>query len=268
MNLQTGENIVRDIEFKDEWKIGENYCQLYTMADAEFVPPLCGSRINYDKYSTDKTKFSVGFASPIGQLLSCNHIYSQYVFIDDMQKTIQKLESKRLRLQSLSAYSRENSIAKDSTDNFLNEAIGEQSLPVKAHFNLLAWTYKSGYDSIAIRLWYDYASDEKDVIEIRKHCDGWVGEYTKIVSYLDNGKVYNKIGEKGNLYPKSGWDLFTKKIFGLGIITLPHFGDIPDYNPASDGYSIDVKIATKEYYRIYTYLQPRTKKIILKMQIP
>ena len=76
MNLQTGENIVRDIEFKDEWKIGENYCQLYTMADAEFVPPLCGSRINYDKYSTDKTKFSVGFASPIGQLLSCNHIYS------------------------------------------------------------------------------------------------------------------------------------------------------------------------------------------------
>ena len=124
--------------------------------------------------------------------------------------------------------------------------------------------YKSGYDSIAIRLWYDYDSDEKDVIEIRKHCDGWVGEYTKIVSYLDNGKVYNKIGEKRNLYPKSGWDLFTKKIFGLGIITLPDFGDIPDYNPASDGNSIDVEIATKEYYRVYTYLQPRTKKRDIK----
>lgn len=140
LNLQTGDNVIRDIEFKPEWKIGENYCQLYTMADAEFVPPLCGSRINYDKYSTDKTKFSVGFASPIGQLLSCNHIYSQYVFIEDTQKTIQKLESKRLRLQSLSAYSRENAIAKDATDAFLNEAIGEQRLPVKAHFNLLAWT--------------------------------------------------------------------------------------------------------------------------------
>jgi len=110
------------------------------MADAEFVPALCGSRINYDKYSTDKTKFSVGFASPIGQLLSCNHIYNQYVFIEDVQKTIQKLESKRLRLQSLSAYSRENFISKESTDAFLNEAISEQRLPVKAHFNLLAWT--------------------------------------------------------------------------------------------------------------------------------
>ncbi len=140
LNLQTDRENIRDIEFKPEWKIGENHCQLYTMADAEFVPPLCGSRINYDKYSTDKTKFSVGFASPIGQLLSCNHIYSQFVFIEDIQKTMQKLESKRLRLQSLSAYSRENAIAKDATDNFLNEAISEQRLPVKAHFNLLAWT--------------------------------------------------------------------------------------------------------------------------------
>ncbi len=139
-NLETDTEIIRDIEFKPEWKIGENYCQLFTMADAEFVPALCGSRINYDKYSTDKTKFSVGFASPIGQLLSCNHIYNQYVFIEDIQKTIQKLESKRLRLQSLSAYSRENAIAKEATDNFLNEAISEQRLPVKAHFNILAWT--------------------------------------------------------------------------------------------------------------------------------
>lgn len=140
MNLSNDGVILRDIEFKPEWKIGENHCQLYTMADAEFVPALCGSRINYDKYSTDKTKFSVGFASPIGQLLSCNHIYNQYVFIEDVQKTMQKLESKRLRLQSLSAYSRENAISKQATDDFLNEAISEQRLPVKAHFNLLAWT--------------------------------------------------------------------------------------------------------------------------------
>ncbi len=140
LNLGNDSVAIRDIEFKPEWKIGENHCQLYTMADAKFVPALCGSRINYDKYSTDKTKFSVGFASPIGQLLSCNHIYNQYVFIEDVQKTIQKLESKRLRLQSLSAYSRENFISKESTDAFLNEAISEQRLPVKAHFNLLAWT--------------------------------------------------------------------------------------------------------------------------------
>lgn len=140
VNLQNGVDIIRDINFKDGITVGENHCLLYTLADAEFVPALCGSRINYDKYSTDKTKFSVGFASPIGQLLSCNHIYNQYVFMEDVPKNLAKLESKRLRLQSLSAYSRENSIAKDATDQFLNEAIAEQRLPVKAHFNILAWT--------------------------------------------------------------------------------------------------------------------------------
>lgn len=132
--------IIRDIHFKDEFRIGDQFCQLYSLADVEDLPALCGSRINYDKYSTDKTKFSVGFASPLGQLLSCNHIFNQYIFIEDAHKTIKQLESKRLRLQSLSTYSRENSISRDATNDFLNEAISSQRLPVKAHFNILLWT--------------------------------------------------------------------------------------------------------------------------------
>jgi conjugation system TraG family ATPase len=129
-----------DIVFDEGLQVGDKYCQLYTLGDAIDIPAMCGSRINYDKYSTDKTKFSIGFASTLGQLLSCNHIYNQYIFIEDAQKTIQKLESKRLRLQSLSAYSRENTIARDATNDFLNEAISKQRLPVKAHFNVLVWT--------------------------------------------------------------------------------------------------------------------------------
>jgi hypothetical protein len=105
-------------------KIGNQYCQLYALADVEDLPSLCGARINYDKYSTDRTKFSVGFASPLGQLLSCNHMYKQFIFIEDAQKTIKQLESKRLRLHSLSAYSRGN-----ATNDFLNEAISQQLQP-------------------------------------------------------------------------------------------------------------------------------------------
>jgi len=132
--------LMGDISFDGELRAGCKHFQLYTLGDAGDLPPLCGSRINYDRYSTDRTKFSVGFASTLGQLLSCDHIYNQYIFIEDAQKTIQKLESKRLRLQSLSAYSRENMIARDSTNDFLNEAISQQRLPVKAHFNVLVWT--------------------------------------------------------------------------------------------------------------------------------
>lgn len=132
--------IIRDVHFKDGLAIGDQYTRIYTLADVEDLPSLCGSRINYDRYSTDKTKFSIGFASSLGQLLSCNHIYNQYIFIQDVQKTIKRLESKRLRLQSLSTYSRENAISRDATNEFLNEAIGAQRQPVKAHFNVLVWT--------------------------------------------------------------------------------------------------------------------------------
>ncbi len=134
------ELLIKDILFNEGIQVGDQYGQLYTLGDVEDLPALCGSRINYDKYSTDKSKFSVGFASSLGQLLPCNHIYNQYIFVENAQKTIQKLESKRLRLQSLSAYSRENTIARDATNDFLNEAISQQRLPIKAHFNLLVWT--------------------------------------------------------------------------------------------------------------------------------
>lgn len=140
--LQTGadEPLVRDIVFKPEWQIGEHFCQLYTMSDVEDLPSLCGPRITYDKYSTERTKFSVSFAAPIGQLLNCNHIYNQFILIEDTPTTLKKLESKRRRLQSLAAYSRENAISRDATNAFLNEAISQQRQPVRAHFNIMAWT--------------------------------------------------------------------------------------------------------------------------------
>jgi conjugation system TraG family ATPase len=132
--------VIRDISMSPGLSVGDLHCQLFSLADTEDLPALCGPRINYDKYSTDKTKFSIGFAAPVGQMLSCNHIYNQYVFIEDGKETIKKLEQKRLRLQSLSAYSRENSLSREATNTFLNEAIAQQRLPVKAHFNILAWS--------------------------------------------------------------------------------------------------------------------------------
>ncbi|RBQ06798.1 TraG family conjugative transposon ATPase [Pedobacter miscanthi] len=133
-------SVVSDIHLRDEIRVGDKRCELYTLSDAEDLPGLCGPRINYDKYSSDRSKFSIGFASPLGSLLSCNHIYNQYVFIGDSQKTIKRLEAKKLRLQSLSAYSRENALSRDATNDFLNEAVASQRLPVKAHFNVLVWS--------------------------------------------------------------------------------------------------------------------------------
>jgi len=138
--LEQFQPLIKDVHLRDQLKVGNNLCNLFTLSDVNDLPSLCSSRMTYDPYSTDKTKFSTGFASPLGLLLDCNHLYSQYIFIDDELKTIKGLEAKKLRLQSLSAYSRENAIARDATNDFLNEAISQGRLSVKAHFNVLAWT--------------------------------------------------------------------------------------------------------------------------------
>lgn len=132
--------VVRDITFGDDIRIGEKYCQLFTLADAEKLPGQCGTSRTFERYSTDRTKFPVGFAAGLGLLLPCNHIYNQYLFVEDVAATMKKLEARRLRLQSLSNYSRENAVAHDAVNGFLNEAVSDQRLPVKAHFNILTWT--------------------------------------------------------------------------------------------------------------------------------
>ena len=134
------EPVIRDITFTPSLQIGDLRCQVFSLSDTEDLPSMCGPRVNYDRYSTDKTKFSISFAAPVGQMLSCNHLYNQYILVEDGKETLKKLEAKRLRLQSLSSYSRENSLGREATNQFLNEAISQQRLPVKAHFNLMVWS--------------------------------------------------------------------------------------------------------------------------------
>lgn len=129
-----------DIQFKPQFKVGEKSCVLFTLSDAEDLPSTCSPRINYERYSTDKSKYSIGFASPIGLLLPVNHIYNQVLIIGDGPKAIKRLENKRKRLHSLSAYSRENTINCTATAEFLNEAISKGLHPIRAHFNVFCWT--------------------------------------------------------------------------------------------------------------------------------
>lgn len=132
--------MIRDVGFGGGISIGDQQMELYTLADAEQLPGYCGSRINYEPYSSERSKFSVGFGSALGGLLCCNHVLNQYVFIGDERDTLKKLEAKKLRMQSLSAYSRENSAGREAVNDFLNEAVVNQRLPVKAHFNVMVFS--------------------------------------------------------------------------------------------------------------------------------
>jgi conjugation system TraG family ATPase len=135
-----GDGAIRDISFTDGIRIGGRHCQLFTLAEAARLPAYCAAGIRHDQYSTEGSPFVMAYSSPLGLLLDCNHIYNQYIFTGDAEATLRELEAKRLRLESLSKASRGNAMARDAVNDFLNEAVREQRMAVKAHFNVLAWS--------------------------------------------------------------------------------------------------------------------------------
>ncbi|HEY4064126.1 MAG TPA: TraG family conjugative transposon ATPase [Puia sp.] len=132
--------VIRDIGLEGAMRVGNRELVLYTLGDAERLPGQCSSWVPYERYSTERTKYPVGFAAGLGLLLPFDHIYNQYIVIDDAAAALKRLESKRLRLQSLSRYSRENMLAHESVNAFLNEAIARQLRPVRFAANVMAWT--------------------------------------------------------------------------------------------------------------------------------
>ncbi|GAB3307685.1 TraG family conjugative transposon ATPase [Hymenobacter tenuis] len=129
-----------DLDLRNGLKVGSKHCQCYSLGNLDDLPLALDTDVKYDKLSTDKTHFAVGFAAPVGLLLGCNHIYNQYLFLDDHAKTLKTFEKKRDNLNALSLYSRQNSINKDFYDRYLNDAHSLQKLSVRAHANVLVWT--------------------------------------------------------------------------------------------------------------------------------
>jgi len=129
-----------DLDFTQGLKVGSKTCQCYSLGNLDDLPLHLETDGKYDKLSTDRTHFAVGFAAPVGLLLATNHIYNQYLFIDDHAKTLKTFEKKRDNLNSLSLYSRQNAINKEFYDRYLNEAVSEQKRTVRAHANVLLWT--------------------------------------------------------------------------------------------------------------------------------
>jgi len=124
----------------DGLRIGDKRVCLHTLSDVEDLPGRVGTDIRYEKLSTDRSDCLLSFASPVGLLLSCDHIYNQYLFLDDSAENLRKFEKQARNMQSLSRYSRGNQINKEWIDQYLNEAHSFGLTSIRAHFNVLAWS--------------------------------------------------------------------------------------------------------------------------------
>ncbi|MFZ6037737.1 MAG: TraG family conjugative transposon ATPase [Bacteroidota bacterium] len=132
---------LQDMELgADGIRIGNKQVCLHTLSDAEDLPGRIGTDMRYEKLSTDRSDCRLSFASPVGLLLSCDHIYNQYLFIEDSAENLRKFEKSARNMQSLSRYSRGNQINKEWIDQYLNEAHSFGLTSIRAHFNVMAWS--------------------------------------------------------------------------------------------------------------------------------
>ena len=123
----------------DVMRIGDKYLSMHTLSDLDMLPQSVATDFRYERLSTDRSDCRLSFASPVGLLLSCNHIYSQYVFIDNAQEILQMMEKNSRNMLSLSRYSRSNAVNQEWTEMYLDEAHTKGVLPVRCHCNVIAW---------------------------------------------------------------------------------------------------------------------------------
>ncbi|WP_407498458.1 TraG family conjugative transposon ATPase [Elizabethkingia anophelis] len=124
----------------EEVRVGNKRLTLHTLSDTDDLPGTATTNIRYEKLSTDRSDCRLSFASPVGLLLSCNHIYNQYLFIDNSEDNLQKFEKSARNMHSLARYSRANQINKEWIERYLNEAHSFGLSSIRAHFNIMAWS--------------------------------------------------------------------------------------------------------------------------------
>jgi len=132
---------LKDIQLKpEEMRIGDSILCLHTLSDVEDLPSRVATDIRYEKLSTDRSDCRLSFAAPVGVLLSCNHIYNQFMFIDDSAENLKRFEKQARNMHSLSRYSRQNQINKEWIEQYLNEAHSLGLTSIRCHCNVMAWS--------------------------------------------------------------------------------------------------------------------------------
>ncbi|WP_261511567.1 TraG family conjugative transposon ATPase [Chryseobacterium paludis] len=142
LTLSTGkEGVLQDLCLgSEEMRVGNKRICLHTLSDTDDLPSSVGSETRYEKLSTDRSDCLLSFAAPLGLLLSCNHIYNQYLFIDNSEDNLRKFEKTARNMHSLGRYSRSNQINREWIENYLNEAHSYGQPSIRAHFNVMCWS--------------------------------------------------------------------------------------------------------------------------------
>lgn len=131
---------LEDIIFENGVQIGRKHLCFYALSSSDNLPLVVSTDTPNEAFSTETSNCSLSFAAPFGIMLPFDHVYSQYVFLDDSEEHLPRLEARAKKMHSLSLISSQNAINEEHIKLFLDNARKYKLLTVRSHTNIMAWS--------------------------------------------------------------------------------------------------------------------------------
>lgn len=160
--------------------------------------------------------------------------------------------------------SKQNSLSRKSIDSVTREIpLNRKAKPdllylfVKQEASQLGLdSLEAGYDSLQLRIWFDYSlARNKHLVIITRKNGIWNCQLFRFeVKWnlkADSQLIVNKTIKQ--IEPPMGWGDFVNELFSLNIANLP-----TGPRGGMDGANYNIEVATKHQYRFYEYWSPET----------
>ena len=157
----------------------------------------------------------------------------------------------------------------DLSDNLIEKEIPTSKDGVKDLFYTLTkqksrqlgiQNMENGYDSLQIRIWYNYPlTNLRELVVLKYTNKKWWGVYYRMNVEWDSSNMTETIVnfDKKFIFPKNGWENLISKLFQKEITELPDMKTIDGVKDYwTDGTTYNIEIGTEKKYRFYSYHLP------------
>lgn len=215
----------------NDFKIGDSHVKILSLRnDGQQKDGILNNCVLDRNRSTDNSRFFRSYCYPLALDFKKDHIYNQFIFIEDQSKIKKQLELNSKRLGSSRLLSRKNRLLADQNSVFLDSVEKDNVKIVRMHTNLVFWADSkeelkdisnkvSGYYSQMDILPYNNSHFDRDYIYLANHLGNaaLLPVEETFLSYLDISLCY--FSTETNYKSDDSGILFNDRISNIPLYT-------------------------------------------------
>jgi conjugation system ATPase, TraG family len=141
-SIYLDKHVYSDITFSKRshaLKIGHNIVEIISIPDLDCLPLSISPTKFYKPFSTEDSRLHMNTMTRLGPFLKFPHIINTIISKGDTEKEKKDLESRVTLLENFASVSRENRIAAEDTNEFLETQARYGGEIVDCHVNIITW---------------------------------------------------------------------------------------------------------------------------------